>query len=259
MHNNPIGIIDSGVGGLSIASSLISNFPNENFIYLGDSKNSPYGQKNREEIYRLTKKMIDFLVHIEIKLLVIACNTITVTCIDDLRKDYPKLPIIGIVPVVKTAASVSKNKKIGIFSTQVTANSQYQKELIEKFHNDCLVINIGSSDLVKAIEELDFEYIDNVLEKELNEFKSSNIDTLALGCSHFPLIKDRIQKHLPNVLILDSGMAVSHQVGRILKHNNLLSKLPNSSYNFYTTGNIETMIYFVSKLTNKGKVTKISL
>lgn len=259
MNNNPIGIIDSGLGGLSIASSLISNFPNESFVYLGDSKNSPYGQKSREEIYVLTKKMIDFLIDKEIKLLVIACNTITVTCIDDLRKDYPKLPIIGIVPVVKTAASVSKNKKIGIFSTQVTANSQYQKDLIEKFHNDCLVINIGSGDLVKAIEELDFEYVDKVLEEELGEFKSANIDTLALGCSHFPLIKDRIQKHLPNVLILDSGVAVSHQVDRILKHNNLISKSPNPSYNFYTTGNTLGMDYFVSKLTNKGKVTKISL
>lgn len=259
MHNNPIGIIDSGLGGLSLASSLISNFPNENFLYLGDSKNSPYGQKSREEIYRLTKKMIDFLINKEIKLLVIACNTITVSSIDDLRKDYPTIPIIGIVPVVKTAANISKNKRIGIFSTQVTANSGYQKELIEKFHNDCIVINIGSADLVKAIEDLDFEYIDKVLEEELGEFKSYNIDTLALGCSHFPLIKEKIQKHLPNVLILDSGVAVSHQVDRILKHNNLLSKSPNPSYNFYTTGKSEGMDYFVSKLTNKGKVTKISL
>ena len=256
---NPIGIIDSGVGGLSIASFLIKSFPSQSFIYLADSKNCPYGDKTREEIYGLTKKMIDFFLGKEIKLLVIACNTITVTCIDQLRLDYPNLPIVGIVPVVKTAASVSKNKKIGIFSTQVTANSRYQKELIDKFHNNCEVINIGSSDLVGAIEDLNFEYVDKVLDEELTEFRSFNIDTLALGCSHFPLIKDRIQKILPNVLILDSGEAVSNQVNKILQHNNLISNSVNPSYNFYTTGDLKALTYFVKKLTNKGELTRISL
>jgi glutamate racemase len=228
MNNNSIGIIDSGLGGLSIASSLIANFPSESFIYLGDSQNCPYGQKSEAEIYKLSKQLIDFLLTKDIKLLIIACNTITVTCIDKLRADYPNLPIVGIVPVIKTAAKASKNKKIGIFSTKVTANSKYQAELIARFHNDCQVVNIGSSDLVGAIESLDFSYVDQVLGSELVEFKNSNIDTLALGCSHFPLIKDKIQNQLPNVLILDSGEAVSHQVSRILQHNNLVSNSTSS-------------------------------
>ncbi len=259
MNNNPIGIIDSGVGGLSIASNLINNLPTESFIYLGDSLNCPYGQKSREEIFNLTTKMIDFLLNKEIKLLVIACNTITVTCIEDLRKAYPNLPIVGIVPVVKLAAKVSKNKKIGIFSTKVTAESKYQLDLIEKFHNGCEVVNIGSSDLVKAIEALDFQYIDRVLDSELAIFRDKQVDTLALGCSHFPLIKERIEADLPGVIVLDSGEAVSHQVRRILEHNELLSKQANPSYNFYTTGNLETVTYFVNKLTNKAKISRITL
>jgi len=259
MNNNPIGIIDSGVGGLSIASNLIANLPSESFIYLGDSKNCPYGQKSREEILRLTKKMINFLVTKKIKLLVVACNTITVSCIDDLRKAYPNLPIVGIVPVIKTAASVSRNKKIGIFSTKVTAKSQYQLDLIEKFHNGCKVINIGSSDLVKAIEALDFKYIDKVLDQELAIFRKKEIDTLALGCSHFPLIRERIENDLPGVRVLDSGEAVSHQVKRILEHNNLLSKQTNPRYNFYTTGNLVPVTHFVDKLTNKAKKIRITL
>lgn len=259
MNNNPVGIIDSGVGGLSIASILIKNLPSESFIYFADSANCPYGQKSKEEIYNLSKKMIDFLMQKKIKLLVIACNTITVTCIDKLRLDYPSLPIIGIVPVVKTAVKESKNKKIGIFSTKVTARSAYQKDLIEKFHNDCEVINLGSEDLVSAIESQNFSYVDSVLEKELLKFKKNNIDVLALGCSHFPLIKDKIQKQLPNVLILDSGEAVFHQVKRIMEHNNLISNSTNPSYNFYTTGDTKTMNYFVSKFTNKAKIFRISL
>ncbi len=257
--NSPIGIIDSGVGGLSIASALIKKLPNESIIYLADSKNCPYGEKSPEEIYKLTKKMVEFLLAKKIKLLVVACNTITVTSIHKLRKDYPSLPIIGMVPVVKTAVEKTKNNKIGIFSTQTTANSSYQKDLIEKYAKSFSVLNLGSSTLVTLIEKLDFEAIDKILEKELMPFKTSNIDTLALGCSHFPLIDVQIQHFLPNVLILDSSAAVSRQVRRILEHNKLLSNSKNPSYNFYTTGDIKALRYFAGKLTNKAKLSKISL
>ncbi len=255
----PIGIIDSGVGGLSIASVLIKKLPNESIIYLADSKNCPYGEKSKEEIYNLTKRMARFLLKSRIKLLVVACNTITVTCIDRLRQDYPNLPIVGIVPVLKTAAERTKNGKIGIFSTKATAKSLYQKDLIEKFASNCHVVNVGSSLLVPLIEKLDFESIDKLLKKELKPFKEAKIDTLALGCSHFPLIKVQIQKILPGVLILDSAGAVARQIQRILEHNKMLSNSGDASYNFYTTGSLETLKYFVSKLTNKAKLSRISL
>ncbi len=257
--NQPIGIIDSGIGGLSITSTLIKKLPKESFIYLADSKNCPYGEKPSEEIHRLTKIMVDFLLKKDIKLLVIACNTITVTCIDRLRKDYPNLPIIGIVPVIKTAVEKTKNKKIGIFSTLVTAKSKYQKDLINNFANDCSVLNLGSERLVPLIERRDFESVGEVLKTELKPFKKAQIDTLALGCSHFPLIKKQMQKYLPNVLILDSSEAVARQVERILRKENLLSKSTISSYNFFTTGDLQALSYFAEKLTNKAKLSRISL
>ncbi|MGA2968077.1 MAG: glutamate racemase [Candidatus Levyibacteriota bacterium] len=257
--NNPIGIIDSGVGGLSITSKLIEKLPNESFIYLADSKNCPYGNKSAKQIYDLTKKMVDFLLWKDIKLLIVACNTITVTSIEKLRKNYPKLPIIGIVPVIKTAVEKTKNNKIGIFSTTVTADSQYQRSLIDKFAKGYKVVNIGSGDLVPLIEKLDFEAIDKVLKQELAIFKTAKIDVLVLGCSHFPLIQAQIQKELANVLILDSAIAVSHQVGRILEHNNIVSSSANPSYTFYTTGDLKSMSHFVNKLTTKGKVERISI
>lgn len=257
--NNPIGIIDSGVGGLSIASKLIEKLPNESFIYIADSNNCPYGNKSTKQIFRLTCKMVDFLLEKEIKLLIVACNTITVTSIEKLRKKYPKLPIIGIVPVIKTAVEKTKNDKIGIFSTVVTAKSKYQKDLIKQFAASYEVINIGSGSLVVLIEKLDFEAINQVLEKELGIFKIAKIDVLALGCSHFPLIKDQIKQFLPDVLVLDSSDAVIRQASKVLEANKILSKSQKQSYTFYTTGDLKTINYFVNKLTNKGKIERISL
>lgn len=259
MNNNPIGIIDSGVGGLSIASVLIKNLPQESFVYAADSKNCPYGDKTEAEIYNLTRKMVDFLIAQNIKLLVVACNTITVTSIEKLRKDYPKLPVVGIVPVIKSAVKYTKNKKIGIFSTVITANSNYQKSLIKDWTKDYSVLNLGTSKLVPLIEKLDFDSIDNILEQELEPFVKAKIDALALGCSHFPLIKDKIQKFLPNVLILDSAEAVSSQVKKILEHNNLVSNSVNRSYNFYNSADLEPMEYFVDKLTKEAGIERISL
>ncbi len=262
--NEPIGIIDSGVGGLSVASVLIKNLPEESFIYLADSKNCPYGGKSGEEIYRLTKRMVKYLLKKRIKLLVVACNTITVTSIDKLRNDFKQIPIVGIVPVIKTAREQTKNGKIGVFSTMATANSIYQKNLIKKFANSCKVVNIGSSDLVSLIEKEDRKKIDDILNKELKVFKETGVDTLVLGCSHFPLIKKQISRSLPYALILDSSEAVTRQVKRILVNNKMLSSSLNSDYNFLTTGDEEFFGKFVDKtigkkLTNKAKLSRISL
>lgn len=259
MNNNPIGVMDSGVGGLSIASELIKKLPKESFIYLADSKNCPYGEKSLDQIFELAKTMVQFLVKNNAKLVVIACNTITVSSILKLREEFPTLPIVGIVPVIKTAVKNSKSKKIGIFSTIVTANSDYQKKLIKDWAGDFSVLNLGSSRLVPLIEKFQLQSVENILQEELAPFKKAGIDTLALGCSHFPLIKAQIQKLLPNVLILDSAEAVSRQVAKILKHNKLLSKQDFPSYNFYTTGELESMEKFLDKLTSQAIIEKISL
>ena len=262
--NKAIGIIDSGVGGLIIASVLIKKLPKESFIYIADSQNCPYGQKDKEEIYELTKKMVKYLLKKNIKLLVVACNTITVTSIDKLRKDFNEVPIVGIVPVIKTAQEKTANGRIGVYSTMVTAKSPYQKELIKKFAKNRNVVNLGSSKLVSLIEKGEGERINRILNKELRIFKENNIDVLALGCSHFPLIKKEISRLLPNVLILDSSIAVFHQVKRILENNNILSSSQNSDYNFLTTGDKKFFAEFVkktigAKLTNEAKLSRISL
>ena len=240
MNNQSIGILDSGVGGLSIWKEIVAQLPNESTIYIGDSKNCPYGVRSGQEIYILASKMVKFLLSKKVKLIVIACNTITVTCLEKLRLDFSTIPIIGIVPVVKTAAEKTKNKKIGVLSTIQTSNSKHQKDLIEKFAKNLRVTNIGTDKLVPFVErgEVDSEKLKDTLKKELESFTKAEIDVLALGCSHFPFLKNSIQKILgKNVLVLNSGAAIARQVVRVLGQNNALAQSQKPFYYFYTTGN----------------------
>ncbi|MBI2031670.1 MAG: glutamate racemase [Candidatus Levybacteria bacterium] len=239
MKNQPIGVLDSGVGGLSILREIIKKLPRESFIYLADSKNCPYGEKTSKEIYGLSRKMVKFLLAERVKLIVIACNTITVSCLDKLRIDFPSAPIIGIVPVVKTASKLTKNGRIGILSTKQTAKSKYQRGLIEKFTDGLKVLNLGTDKLVPIIETGEHKDI-KILREELEPFLKFDIDTLALGCSHFPFLRKEIKQILGGkVRILDSGGAVARQVGRVLKNNHSLSVSQKQSSLLYTTGNVE--------------------
>lgn len=278
MNNQPIGILDSGVGGLSVWKEVVKKLPYESTIYLADSKNCPYGVKSKKEIYRLSKRLIEFLLGQKVKLVVIACNTITVTCLNKLRNDFPQIPIIGIVPVVKTAAKKTKNGRIGILSTTQTAKSKYQKDLIKKFCKGLKVLNLGTDKLVSLIETDDAEVIsknfrvhregklglnnlksegarlhsenfvafpshltfNKILKREIKPFIEFKIDVLALGCSHFPFLRKAIQRILgKKVKILDSGGAVARQVERVLKNNSSFSLSKKPSFLFYTTGDIK--------------------
>lgn len=239
MSSQPIGVLDSGVGGLSIWKEIVKQLPNESTVYIADSKNCPYGVKSSKEIYRLARDLVQFLIGKDVKLIVLACNTITVSCLDKLRQEFPQIPIVGTVPVIKTAAELSKNKKIGILSTSQTAKSIYQKELINRFAKECEVINLDADELVPIIEEgeVDNKMIQIILTKRLQPLAEANVDTLALGCSHFPFIKEQIQQVLgSSVAILDSGAAIARQVRRVLGHRQQLSGVKKPTHQFFTTG-----------------------
>ena len=264
--NQPIGILDSGVGGLSIWRQIVKKLPKESTIYIADSKNCPYGKKTEKEIYRFSKKLVRFLLSKKVKLIVLACNTITVSCLDKLRKDFPKTPIIGTVPVIKTASEITKNNKIGVLSTTRTAKSKYQKDLIKVFAGGANVFNIGTNKLVPLIENGNFKVreIENILREELSPFIKSNIDTLALGCSHFPFLERQMQKILgKKVLILDSSSAIARQVKRILENNKDLSVYNSFGHTLLTTGDLKKFNRLSIKLLGKRfksiSVERISL
>lgn len=238
MSNAPIGIIDSGLGGLTIFKEIQKQLPNESLCYVGDTANCPYGPRAADEIYQLSFALIADLVEQGVKAIVIACNTISVNCIHRLRADFPSLPIVGTAPAIKTAASVSTNRRIGILSTVATANSPYQADLILQFAADCQVLNLGTNDLVPRIELGAFETeLPGVLIDVLKPFQTADIDALVLGCSHFPILRAEMQMILgESVAILDSGAAIARQLGRVLDQNGI-SGAPDAigSYEFITT------------------------
>jgi len=263
MNNAPIGIFDSGSGGLSVYQSVAALLPKESIVYLGDHAYLPYGDKSTDFIKKRVVECIKFLISRQAKLIIIACNTATVAGIDYFRIKFPEVPIVGVVPVVKTAAALSKTKHFVVLSTRFTANSHYQKELIKKWAPDCTVSNIGSSRLVFLIEKgsLDVPEIKHELKIIFHRIKDFPFDVVALGCTHYPFVRSVIRAIVGDeVKIIDSGAAVARQVQRILIHRNDLSGSFRANVQFVTTGDGPTVASVFNHLLHKEvKVTHVIL
>jgi glutamate racemase len=251
MSSAPIGIIDSGLGGLTILKEIQLQLPHESLRYLGDTANCPYGPRSADDIYRLSKAMIRDLDRAGVKAVVIACNTISVTCIRQLRADFPHLPIVGTAPAIKPAAAGSASRRIGILSTVATANSPYQADLIAEFAAGCEVLNLGTNELVPRIERGAFETeLPPVLCDVLRPFQEARVDALVLGCSHYPILRDEMRQILgDSVAILDSGAAIARQLGRVLQqHGIAASEGSIGRYEFITTGDAPAMPLILERL-----------
>jgi glutamate racemase len=263
MTNKPIGILDSGIGGLSVYKEIIALLPHESTVYIGDSALTPYGRLSEDVIFEQSKKLVSFLLTKDVKLIVVACNTITVSAIAKLRETFGHLPIIGTVPVVKTAAATTRAKSFGILSTTRTANSDYQKKLIEQFAQGHTVLNLGTDELVPLIERgvLEGEQIETVLKKVLAPFQQEHIDTLALGCTHYPFLRNEMQKILgKEVTVLDSGAAIARQVKRVLEERDAVVSEGAPEREFYTTGNAGEIDRIAKKLLDATiTTTKVTL
>ncbi len=251
MHDNrPIGIFDSGIGGLSIFEEIKKLLPQESVIYFADQKNNPYGGKTSEEIKKITTKIVEFLIAENVKLIVVACNTATVHSLSYLRGKFD-IPIVGVVPVVKTLALTTKTGNVAVFSTPSTAKSRYLKQLINKFARSCKVYVIGDSKLEHLVEkgEINGRQVEKDLAKVLLPLVDKQVDCIALGCTHYPFLRPEMEKVLKGkIKIFDSGEAVARQVRHVLLSNNSLSSL-FSFYKFYTSGNIKTFKKTLQKLT----------
>ena len=237
-NNNPIGVFDSGIGGTSIWNAIHDLLPNEKTIYLADSKNAPYGQRTKEEIVALSKKNVDLLLEMNCKLIVVACNTATTNAIRELRAAYD-IPIIGIEPAIKPAATNSKTQVIGILATKGTLNSELFNKTAEMFQNTKIVEQVGYG-LVQLIEEgnLYSPEMTQLLESYLRPMIEANIDYLVLGCSHYPYLIPQIKKILPeHIQIIDSGEAVARQTQNILRETVGFSDAEKSDPIFYVNSN----------------------
>lgn len=238
-NNNPIGLFDSGIGGTSIWKEINELLPNENTIYLADSKNAPYGQKTKEEIINLSIKNTEFLLEQNCKIIVVACNTATTNAIKELRAKY-SVPFIGIEPAIKPAAINSKTQTIGILATKGTLNSELFHETSRKFQDIKIVEQIGHN-LVPLIEngQINSREMNILLHEYLKPMIEANIDYLVLGCSHYPYLIPQIKKILPKgIKIIDSGEAVARQTRKVLEERDALNDSSELGKNiFYTNSN----------------------
>ena len=227
---NPIGIFDSGIGGISILEKLKQLLPNENFIYLADNRNCPYGGKSKKEIFSLSNKNCEKLIELNCKIIIIACNTSTTNSIKKLREKIA-IPIIGIEPGLKPAINYTKTKNIGILATEKTLGSKLFFETLNQNRIDDIHIHeqIGY-ELVNLIEEGSHskQNLYKILDKYLVPMINKKIDCLLLGCTHYNHIKDIIEEIIPeDIKIVDTIAPVNKRVLNILKSNNILNKSTN--------------------------------
>lgn len=257
----PIGIIDSGVGGLGIFREISKLLPNENLIYLADNNNLPMGDKSAEQIRQIATKIFDFLISKHnIKMGVLACNTLSVSSLDHLRKNF-SIPIVGTVPVVKPSCELTQAKKIAILATKLTANSQYQKDLISKYCNGIQTLSIGCPGLVELIENGQVDNPETIakLKEYLVPAIDIDVDIIGLACTHYPFIKHQIAKLVsPKTKILDSNEAVAKQVFRLINQEKQDSEDSASSHTFFVTKNAEKF-ESVGKMLIGNLVSKVSL
>jgi glutamate racemase len=238
INSAPIGLFDSGIGGTSIWREIHTLLPNEDTIYLADSKNAPYGQKSKDEIIALSKKNTEFLLNQNAKLIVVACNTATTNAISELRASYD-VPFIGIEPAIKPAAKSSETHTIGILATKGTLSSELFSQSVLNYPTTKIIEQVGFG-LVQLIEEgkMNSTEMTNLLHNYLKPMVEANIDYLVLGCSHYPYLIPQIKKIIPkHIKIIDSGEAVARQTKNILSEMNLLNTQKKSSQIFYTNYN----------------------
>jgi glutamate racemase len=246
--DRPIGIFDSGVGGTSIWKEIVKLLPNEDTVYLADSKNAPYGTKSEEEILRLSIKNTEILLEKNCKIIVVACNTATTNAIIYLRKNY-SVPFIGIEPAIKPAALHTKTKKVGVLATKGTLSSSLFHNTSKIHAEGIAIIEQEGTGLVELVEAGKQDSIETqrLLQEYLKPMIKGGIDCLVLGCTHYPYLIPVLKKILPkNIRIIDSGYAVAKQTEAVLKENGQL-RVENfdTNHSFYTNKDIGLLNPFV--------------
>jgi len=237
VNDNPIGIFDSGIGGFTVLREIQKVLPNENLLYVADSRHAPYGTKSSVFIKHRAFSISEFLRQNQVKAIVVACNTATASAIADLRKSFA-VPFVGMEPAIKPAAFLSKKKIIGIMATDGTLKSDKYHKLSSKFDNKTRVISTPCPGLVEQIENgnLDGIKTKELLQQFILPLKDLGIDQLVLGCTHYPLLLDSIRQIAgKKINIIETGTAVARQLVWLLNAKGL-----NSTYT--TKSNIKLWV-----------------
>lgn len=256
----PIGVFDSGIGGLTVAREIMRQMPNEKIIYFGDTARLPYGNKSRETVTRFSRQIVHFLESHQVKMIVAACNTASAYALDEIEKESD-IPMIGVVkPGARTAAGVTKNGKIGVIGTQATISSQIYSHYIREFSDREVSIYGKACPLfVPLVEEglLKDPVTDEIARRYLSELIDSGIDTLILGCTHYPLIRSTIGKIMgETVTLVNPAYETARELKERLEKKNLLNgeapKLGDNQYQFYVSDMADKFKQFANSIIKYG-------
>ena len=247
----PVGAFDSGVGGLSILKEVRKLLPHEDLIYLADSAHCPYGNKPGLEIRRRTLEVTDYLVELGAKIIVVACNSACVAGLDQLRETHPELPVVGVEPAIKPAHDLTRNGKIGVLATQLTLNGERFTMLVEQYGSGIEVYTQPAPGLVELAEagQADSSAAAAIIRQYLDPLLAKGVDTLVLGCTHYPFFRPLIEEIAPGLIVVDTGAAVARQTMRVLEEHDLLNaQLGPGGEQFFTSGDPELVRPVIQKL-----------
>lgn len=253
MDNRPIGFFDSGLGGLTCMPYLMKALPKERVIYFGDTARTPYGSKAPSTIRLFSMQIADFLVKENVKMIVIACNTVSSICLTELQQKYPGIPIVGIIqPAAETVAETcSSENHIGIIGTKVMIKSNAYEDQIHSLNSALNLYSTPCPTFVPLIEEgiIQNEIMDLSIRYYLDQFISYNrIDTLVLGCTHYPLIRKNLEKLYPGLRIINPSEEIIRHITLQLIKNDLLAEEPGFGNTFYASDLSENFVNMINRI-----------
>ena len=251
--NNKIGVFDSGIGGMSTLNEIRKLLPNENFVYYADSKNNPYGEKTDEELNKIVCDIVDYFISINVKMIVIACNTATVAAVTKVRAKYPDIPIIGIEPALKPAALYKPDGRILVMATGVTLTQVKFKKLMDNYSRTADIYTLPCPGLVEFIErgETEGEAFEAFLNNLLKDYIDNPPDAIVLGCTHYPFAKKAILKVMDNKpVIFDGGNGTARETLHQLELHNITASRDTEGKVTYLNSNPEE-IELCKKLFNE--------
>ncbi|MGY2375238.1 glutamate racemase [Pseudomonas sp. SDO524_S393] len=242
LKDAPIGVFDSGIGGLSVLDEIQQLLPHESLLYVADCGHIPYGEKTPAFILERSRRVAEFFRGQGAKAFVIACNTATVAAVADLRQDYPDWPLVGMEPAVKPAAAATRSGVVGVLATTGTLQSAKFAALLDRFATDVKVVTQPCPGLVELIEtgDLNSPALRQLLQGYIEPLLGAGCDTIILGCTHYPFLKPLLAQMLPpNIILIDTGAAVARQLKRLLGERDLLASGPSGSAQFWTSGDAD--------------------
>ncbi len=259
-YDGPIGIFDSGVGGLSVLREVRRLLPNEDLIYIADQAHVPYGNRSREDVFGFSDGIVRYLIKIQTKLVIIACNTASAVALADLRLKYPALPFVGMEPAVKPAAAETITGVVGVLATPATFQGDLYASTVERFAKGVKILQDTCPGLVKQIEEGRIESPETreILERALIPMLEEGVDEIVMGCTHYPFVIPLIEEIVGDeVAVIDPAPAVARQAERLLNEYDLQKgRLEEGEVLFYTTGatnDLDTILTTLLGLESKSE------